>query len=131
MEEHARSRVAREEWAKRVERWRDSGLSAAEFAAELGINARTLIYWKYILGKEARGERRVWPSRKARRRRKARTVVRETPATSGVAAGLIEVHAAESDERFELELSAGRRLRVPRSFNAAELRRLLEVLEAR
>ena len=37
-----RARVEREEWAKRVERWRDSGLTTAEFAAELGINPKTL-----------------------------------------------------------------------------------------
>jgi hypothetical protein len=37
-----RARVEREEWAKRVERWRDSGLTTAEFATELGINPRTL-----------------------------------------------------------------------------------------
>ena len=37
-----RARVEREEWAKRVERWRDSGLRTAEFATELGINPRTL-----------------------------------------------------------------------------------------
>jgi transcriptional regulator with XRE-family HTH domain len=131
MEEQARSRVTREEWAKRVERWRDSGLSAAEFAAELGINARTLVYWKYILGKEARGERRVWPSRKARTLRAARKVFGKAPAPSVVAPGLVEVHAVSRDERFELELGAGRRLRVPRTFEAAELRRLLDVLEAR
>lgn len=49
-----RARVEREEWAKRVERWRDSGLKAAEFAAELGINPRTLT----VLGvdAQARGE---------------------------------------------------------------------------
>ena len=131
MEEQARSRVTREEWAKRVERWRDSGLSAAEFAAELGINPRTLVYWKYILGKEVRGERRVWPSRKAPTRRVARKVAVRTRAPSTATAGLVEVHAASRDERFELELGAGRRLRVPRTFDAAELRRLLDALEAR
>src|SRR5436305_195417 len=36
-------RVNREEWAERVERWKDSGLSAKEFGAELGINPRTLV----------------------------------------------------------------------------------------
>jgi hypothetical protein len=56
METHERSRVARKEWAKRVEHWRDSGLSCAEFAAELGVNPRTLTYWKWMLNKEARGE---------------------------------------------------------------------------
>jgi hypothetical protein len=39
-----RTRVGREEWAKRVERWRDSGLTTAEFAAEVGINPKTLTY---------------------------------------------------------------------------------------
>jgi hypothetical protein len=37
-----RTRVESEEWAKRVERRRDSGLTTAEFAAELGINPKTL-----------------------------------------------------------------------------------------
>jgi hypothetical protein len=31
-----RPRVSRDEWAKRAKRWRDSGLTTAEFAAELG-----------------------------------------------------------------------------------------------
>ena len=42
-----RARASREEWAKRVERWGDSGLMTAEFSAELGINPRTLTYWKW------------------------------------------------------------------------------------
>jgi hypothetical protein len=45
--------------------------------------------------------------------------------------GLVEVQAAPRDGRFELELGAGRRLRVPVSFDVADLRRLLDVLEAR
>jgi hypothetical protein len=36
-------RESRETWAKRVERWRDSGLTAKEYAAELGINVRSLV----------------------------------------------------------------------------------------
>jgi hypothetical protein len=43
-------RVSREAWAKRVERWRDSGLSAAEYAAEIGVKAHTLSWWKWRLG---------------------------------------------------------------------------------
>jgi hypothetical protein len=121
METQTRSRVAREEWARRVERWQDSGLTCGEFAAEIGVNPRTLTYWKWILGKEARGEKRSWP-----RRRKALTASSAVPAISG----LVEVQTIPQDGRFELELGAGRRLRVPASFDAAELRRLLEVLEA-
>ena len=38
------ARATREMWAKRVERWADSELTAKEFAAEVGINAGTLVY---------------------------------------------------------------------------------------
>jgi hypothetical protein len=48
------------EWAKRVERWRDSGLTTAEFAAPVGINAKTLTYWAWTLEREAIGDKRVW-----------------------------------------------------------------------
>ncbi|MEO0460857.1 MAG: hypothetical protein AAF219_08435, partial [Myxococcota bacterium] len=49
------ARESREVWAKRVERWQDSGLTAREFSAELGINHRTLTFWKYKLKQQARG----------------------------------------------------------------------------
>ena len=39
----------REEWAKRGERWSDSGLTAKEFAAATGLNANTLMHWKWRL----------------------------------------------------------------------------------
>lgn len=48
------AKVDRAEWQKRVERWRDSGLSAKEFAAETGLKASTLSYWKWRLGAEQR-----------------------------------------------------------------------------
>ncbi len=48
-----RRRANRDEWQKRVERWSDSGLSAKQFAAETGINAGTLQYWKCRLRKQA------------------------------------------------------------------------------
>ena len=47
------TRTRRAEWQKRIERWRDSGLTAEQFAAELGINAGTLKFWKYRIGKDA------------------------------------------------------------------------------
>jgi hypothetical protein len=123
--------VAREEWAKRVERWRDSGLTCAEFAAEVGINPRTLTYWKWILGKEARGEKREYSRPRGRKSRVRRAIdAGAKPTAASIVDGIVEVQAVPRDARFELELGAGRRLRVPASFDAAELRRLLEVLEA-
>jgi len=44
-------RTSREEWRKRVERWKDSGLTAEQYASELAINAKTLRFWKYKLAK--------------------------------------------------------------------------------
>lgn len=39
------ARDGREVWAKRVERWRESGLTAKEYAAEVGLNPNTLTHW--------------------------------------------------------------------------------------
>ncbi|SRR5665213_368233 len=114
----ARERTSRAEWQRRIERWSDSGLSAEQFAAELGINAGTLRHWKYFLGKQG-----------------GRAAATEAPLTR--AADLVEVRtstvtaAAASSMLFELELGAERKLRIPSQFDAAALDRLLVVLERR
>jgi transposase len=113
--ETRRRRTRRAEWQKRIERWNDSGLSAEEFAAELGVKAGTLRYWKYSLAKEARGRGRT-PAR---------------PATPPPEQGsFIEVRpsVALATGSFELELSGARRLRIPPQFDAAALERLLTLL---
>lgn len=108
-------RASREEWRKRVERWRESGLSAEQYASELGINAGTLKFWKYKLGQPA-----AMPKRATARDDKGRA---ELP--------LVEVRAAVSAAatHFELELRGGRRLRIPDAFEEAALRRLIRALE--
>jgi hypothetical protein len=126
--EPERRRATREDWAKRVERWGESGLTCAEFAAELGINPRTLTYWKWILAKEARGEKRVWPKRRPR----SLSAMKAAKAPTSTSSSLIEIQvAAPSDARIELELRGGRRLRIPAGFDAGGLKRLIELLEAR
>jgi transposase-like protein len=115
-----RTRVSREEWAKRVERWRDSGLTTAEFAAELGINAHSLTYWAWTLKREAGGQKRVWA-------KKPRTqVVAQNGAASSTP--FVEVKSHTSRAQFELEIR-GRRLHIPESFDAQQLRTLLQILE--
>src|SRR6187551_1305689 len=47
-----RGRESRETWAKRVRRWRESGLTSGEFCAEVDLNPHTLIYWAWRLRKE-------------------------------------------------------------------------------
>jgi hypothetical protein len=117
-----RSRVGREEWAKRVERWRDSGLTTAEFAAELGINSRTLTYWAWALKREARGRKRT---RGAKNRKPVAAAAVGAPASVEVQK---EVQNNAPRARFELELR-GRRLHIPDGFDARQLRSLLEILE--
>jgi hypothetical protein len=105
-------RSSRDEWRKRVERWKDSGLTAEQYASELGINAKTLQFWKYKLAK-------LDPS--AQRARRRPRVEAALP--------LIEVQpASDGGGAFELELSGGKRLRIPVTFEVEPLERLLAVL---
>jgi hypothetical protein len=107
--------TSREEWQKRLERWKDSGLSAEQFSAELGINPGTLKYWKYLLGKEARRSSERTPS----------TISSTVPQ-------LIELRSTPSDSAyFEVLLRNERRLRIPTKFDSDSLTRLLEILDPR
>ena len=121
-----RARVERDEWAKRVARWRDSGLTTAEFAAELGINPRTLTYWAWTLKREASGKKRVWSTKT---QKPPATWKASAPrAARGAYSPFVEVKSHASHARFELEVR-GRRLHIPDGFDAQQLRSLLEILE--
>lgn len=110
-------RTSRDEWKKLVERWRESGLTAEQYAAELGINAGTLKFWKYKLGRpQTATEVRQPGPKKSKREGRALPLVEVKPT----------VLAATAE--FELELGGGKRLRIPASFEAEALRRLLAVL---
>jgi len=115
-----RTRVSRDEWAKRVERWRDSGLTTAEFAAELGINPHSLTYWAWTLKREASGKKRVWPKKSGKQAVARKPAVSSTP--------FVEVKSHTPRGQFELEIR-GRRLHIPDSFDAQQLRSLLAILE--
>src|SRR5215216_8177377 len=103
-------RTGRDEWAKRVARWMDSGLTAKEFATELGINPRSLVFWKWQLGKGS-GPAAESPavSVKSGRAAPARTLP------------LIELGQPARPVQFELELGGGRRLAIPSTFDANAL----------
>jgi hypothetical protein len=116
------SKVTREQSRERVEAWRASGLSCAQFARLSGVHPGTLSWWRWKLSSQGRREER------ARRRRAGAqsplTWVELTPpaASTAIAAG---------GERA-IELEVGRvRLRVPDAFHPETLARVLEVLEGR
>jgi transposase len=109
-------KTSREEWRKRIERWQQSGLTAEQYASELGINAGTLKFWKYKLG-------RPEPQEHAATQRKKRT-------SKAPPLPLVEMRPSVAAEApgFELGLSDGKRLRIPTSFEPEALSRLLSVL---
>lgn len=109
-----RPRASAAEWRKRVEHWRESGLSADQFAAEIGVGAPTL---------------RVWSSKFKRADSVEALGSEAKPST--VSPGFVEIRAAGVDARFELELGNGRRVRVPEGFDPKALERLLGVLDRR
>ena len=111
-----KTRTGRDEWRKRIERWRASGLSAEAFAAELGTKPATLKFWKYRIETEARGA----------------TAGRTQRRKAAGSASFVEVRAAVSTAAsFVLELSSSRRLQIPTGFDEVALVRLLAVLERR
>jgi hypothetical protein len=110
-------KTSREEWAKRVERWKDSELTAAEFSAEMGINARTLSYWKWRLGKEASGRSRARP-----RRDRAKGRARPKPK-------FVEVTATLPAPSIELVVGTRLVVRVPDGFEVETLRRVMTALD--
>jgi len=107
-------RASRDEWSRRVERWKDSGLTAEQFASELGINANTLKFWSYKLGQP-----------------QVPTLSRARKATQAPLPLLEVAPAVVTESRFELALADGRRVCIPTGFDASALERLLAVLERR
>lgn len=105
--------TGRARWTERVEQWKQSGLTAREYAAQAGLNAGTLCYWKWRLSRDAR-TKQTSPAPRKRRARRPRFV--ELTPVSVV------------DDRVEIELPNGHRLRVPSRLDARVLSRLIEIV---
>jgi transposase len=107
------------EWAKRVERWQDSGLTAKEFAAELNVNAGTLSYWKYKLRRQTASSEGVAQQRLRRKELIPPGFLRVVP---------VEAKAVAPATGFEVVFGGRTVVRVPNSFDEASLIRLVRVL---
>jgi hypothetical protein len=117
-------REPREVWEKRIERWKDCGLTAKEFAAEVGVNVHTLQGWKWRLQSKRHqgaqgGGRSTSPS------------FVEVVAPIAVGCGPSRAECQAAAEPIEVVLSSGIRVRVPVAFDAGALRRVVDALEAR
>lgn len=103
----ARSRK-RDEWAKRVEGWKRSGLSAEALAERDGFNAHTLRWWARQLRRE--------PIIEDLRPKFVEVMV---PAASVIVESTV----------IEVVLRDGVRVVVPNNFDENTLRRVLRVVE--
>lgn len=118
------------EWASRVERWKDSGLTAKAFAAGEGLNASTLTYWSWRLrtgrsnGAQGSADK---PKRPARTRAKEKAVARAQALPKLVELSVAEVVAAPPT--LELVLQRDVRVRVPNGFDESTLIRLMRAVE--
>ena len=112
------ARANRETWAKRVERWKDSGLTAAEFATEIGVSAKALSWWKWQLGRTA-------PAAKPRARRSRTPKAVVTPLT------FVEMSTPVKSEPIEIVFPSGIRVWVSASVDAEALGRVIAALEGR
>lgn len=116
-----RSRVtssgAEAKWARRVERLERSGLSIRVFAAREGLPAGSLSFWKWKLAQRgrARGAGNIEEA-------PPRFVELKVPAPAPEA-------RPTPAPAFEVVLGMGRMVRVRGGFDAAELIRLIGVLE--
>ena len=111
---------ARHKWLPIVQQWLASGLTADQFAAQQGCKAATLRYWKSILSRSGQTPLPQPPASE-----------HPLPLELQSSLPLIELRTSPPvpDHCFELELPSGGRLRIPFSFDASSLRRLLGVLE--
>jgi len=120
-------RETREAWGRRVERWKRSGLTAARFAAREGVNAGTLAFWKWKLGRDAGGDRR--PDRgDGRGRGDKRVGFVEMVTATALPAPVTDARPAAA---FEVVVPGGYRVRIAPGFERAVLAELLDVLEGR
>jgi hypothetical protein len=112
-------RETRKKWAELVSRWGRSGLTANQVAAEARINAGTLQYYKWLIGRDSR----IAPRKRPR------------PETRG---GFVEIRAGDlataavssGDDRIEVVLTSGTRVVVSSCFDTGAFRKVVAALEA-
>jgi transposase-like protein len=113
--------------AKWVERWKDSGLTAKEFAAEAGLKASALYYWRSQLSAAGRKshdrEDQPMPS-------SGTVAAKPTKRSPKTTSHFVELPIASLTQTpAMLELLFGEvRVRVPSGFDAVTLTRVVRAL---
>ena len=113
-------RETRKKWAELVARWGRSGLTANQFAGEAKINAGTLQYYKWLIGRDSRVAQTMRP--------RPKTEVGFVEVCTG---DLVPTEGSDAGDRIEVVLASGTRVIVSSGFDARAFRRVVDVLEAR
>jgi transposase len=119
-------RATRQEWVKRIERWRDSGLTAKEFAAEIDVTPTSLSYWKWKLRQESNAPAAAPPGLVTKHC--APRAARSVPAPRFLE--LVSHPSAQVGDvaLLEVVLRSGVVVRVPDQFDESALRRVVTLL---
>jgi hypothetical protein len=115
--------ATREVWRERLEKWKQSGVTAAEYASRLGVTVARLKWWRWRLGPPTAPKR-------ALARKPAETITKAAkPAISPLT--FVEMTEALEGDRLEVVLPSSVRIRVRPGFDSPTLGQLLDVLEAK
>lgn len=101
----------------------DSGLTAVDFAAESGINARTLTFWKWRLRRDGASG-----TEHATEQSQPAFVEVSAPTRTSIS---VPACTPTRWEPIEIVLREDVRIRVPAAFDADALRRVVHALEGR
>jgi hypothetical protein len=112
-------RKTRKKWAALVAGWARSGLTANKFAAAAKINAGTLQYYKWLIGRDSQ----VAVTRRAR----PKTEVSFVEVRTG---DLASAEGSGAGDRIEVVLASGTRVIVSSGFDAGAFRKVVDALEA-
>ncbi len=105
------ARASAAEWAKRVKRWRRSGLTAKAYAAKYGLKASTLTYWSWRLTAQRRA------------------AAAEQLATSPDNGALVEIEVVSAVPPIEIAFAHGACVRVPAGVDEATLATVVRLME--
>jgi hypothetical protein len=118
-------------WQRRIDAWRDSGLSITQFVTQESLPRSTFLKWRKVLGAPMRtsrgGRPLVAPSLPVAAKSTAATAVTFVEVTAPTALQASSGYGVP----FEVGLRSGRRLQVPAGFDPDALERLLAILEVR
>jgi len=111
------SSPAEQSWRERLESWRRSGLSQAEFCRQRRLSPVSLSWWKRRFARQESATPAISP-------RTEWLAVRAVPTATAEPCG------EGSEPQLEVVLRGGRRVRVGPGFDASALLRLVQALES-